>query len=79
MILRLKKWQILLADKDILSALDSRVSCWVKMKEKTCLNCKSNRLIEVKMMEETKMVLIRMVQKRSFRTVVKIMTSNGKS
>ena len=79
MILRLKKWQILLADKDILSALDSRVSGWVKMKENTCLNCKSNRLIEVKMMEETKMVLIRMVQKRSFRTVVKIMTSNGKS
>ena len=36
-------------------------------------------MIEVKMMEETKMVLIRMVQKRSFRTVVKIMTSNGKS
>ena len=40
---------------------------------KTCLNSKSNDLIDVQMMEEVKKHIIRMVQRRSFGTEVKIM------
>ena len=46
---------------------------------KTCLDSKSNGFMDVQMMEEAKMVIISMVQKRSFCTEVKIMTSNGKN
>ena len=55
--------------QDILSILESRV---------TCLDSKSNDLIDVQIMEDVKMFIIRMVQKRSFGTEVKIMRSNGK-
>ena len=78
--------------QDMLSILESRVSCWVKMKRvlalmmlfkskllskisegKTCLNSKSNDLIDVQMIEEVKKHIIRMVQRRSFGTEVKTM------
>ena len=45
---------------------------------KTCLDSKSNDMIDVQMMEEVKKFIIRMVQKRSFGTEVKTMRSNGK-
>ena len=38
---------------------------------KTCLNSKSNDLIDVHMMEEIKNLIIRMVQRRSFLSDVK--------
>ena len=46
---------------------------------KTCLNSKSNNLIDVQMMEEAKQHNIRMVRRRSFGTEVKTMKSNGKN
>ena len=46
---------------------------------RTCLDSKSNDLIDVQMMEEAKKFIIRMVQKRSFGTEVKTMRSNGKN
>ena len=55
--------------QDILSILESRV---------TCLDSKSNDLIDAQIMEDVKMFIIRMVQKRSFGTEVKTTRSNGK-
>ena len=46
---------------------------------KTCLNSESNGLIDVQMLEEAKKLIIRMVQRRSFRTEIKTIRSNGKN
>ena len=46
---------------------------------KTCLNSERNGLIDVQMIEEAKKLIIRMVQRRSFRTEIEIINSNGKN
>ena len=46
---------------------------------KTCLNSKSNDLIDLQMIEEAKKHITRMVQRRSFGTEVKTMNNNGKN
>ena len=46
---------------------------------KTCLNSESNGLIDVQMLEEAKKLIIRMVPRRSFRTEIKTIRSNGKN
>ena len=46
---------------------------------KTYLDSKNNNLIDVQMMEETKMFIIKIIEKRSFGTEVKTMRSNGKN
>ena len=56
------------------SKLSSKIS-----EGKTCLNSKTNDLIDVQMMEEAKKLIISMVQRRSFGTDVKTMRSNGKN
>lgn len=47
-------------------------------KGETYLNSKSNRLIDVQIMKEAKIVIISMVQKRSSGTEIKIVTNNEK-
>ena len=46
---------------------------------KTCLNSESNGLTDVQMIEEAKKLIIRMVPRRSFRTEIEIINSNGKN
>ena len=46
---------------------------------RTCLNFENNGLIDVQMMEEAKMFITRMVQRRSFRTEIETIRSNGKN
>ena len=69
--------------QDILSILESQFSSWLKMKRALALVMlfKSKLLlkIDVQMMEDTKKLIIRMVQRRSFETEIKTMRSNGKS
>ena len=47
--------------------------------EETCVNSKTNGLIDVQMMEEAKKLIIRMVQRRSFGTEIENMRRNGKN
>ena len=69
--------------QDILSILESQFSSWLKMKRALALVMlfKSKLLlkIDVQMMEDTKKLIIRMVQRRSFETEIETMRSNGKS
>ena len=46
---------------------------------KTCVNSKTNGLIDVQMMEEAKKLIIRMVQRRSFGTEIENIRRNGKN
>ena len=46
---------------------------------KTYLNSERNGLIDVQMMEQAKRLIIRMVQRRSFRTEIETIRSNGKN
>ena len=46
---------------------------------KTCLNSESSGLIDVQMLEEAKKLIIRMVHRRSFRTEIETIRSNGKN
>ena len=46
---------------------------------KTYLNSERNGLVDVQMMEQAKRLIIRMVQRRSFRTGIETIRSNGKN